>query len=495
MVGRLSSKVVDGHLDHKTLLTSDLHRRITINIIAPEHVLEQDLLSLEIPSGMNAADLKALIQSETTIPPTSQHLYHNGSLLADDSKTMEDVGIADGEMLAMHVRDTRGDPSGGQRRAARPTTGQPQGYEDRNGPDPERVRLQLLSDESAKKEVKNQYPELYAALEQPERFRELFNQMSRSQSDADRARQMEIERLNNDPFNPESQAKIAELIRQERVMENLQNALEYNPEAFGKINMLYINAEVNGHKVKAFVDSGAQVTIMSPSCAEACGIMRLIDRRYAGIATGVGTAQILGRVHTAPIRIGDIFLDCAFTVMEGKAVDLLLGLDMLKRHQACIDLDKGVLRMQGAEVQFLGEADIPRREADEMLDEPTVEGPGGTTIGTESGAVRSAGEASSAAGAAGGSGTGKGKNFQGQGQALGEPQTQAQPQASSSGPGPQRTQPSGSAPQQARARPEHPPQAIEQLQQLGFSREEAIAALDATGGNVDYAAGLLFNER
>ena len=219
---------------------------------------------------------------------------------------------------------------------------------------------------------------------------------------------------------------------------------------------------------------------MSPACAEACGIMRLIDKRYAGIARGVGTANVLGRVHWAQIKIGTLFLPCSFTVMEGKEVDLLLGLDMLKRHQAIIDLNKNALVIRGEDVPFLPEAECPKEDP-RLANEPTISGPAGMKTGAISGAVSKTSD------------PGEGSSSQ---------QSRILPSVSSSLIKPEQ-QPISPHPNPPTAtEPETNTQPVETqfpsadiatLVEMGLSREQAIQSLEAAGGNVLVAASMFFN--
>ena len=215
---------------------------------------------------------------------------------------------------------------------------------------------------------------------------------------------------------------------------------------------------------------------MSPACAEQCNVMRLIDKRFAGIAKGVGTAAILGRVHKAPIQIGQHFLDCNFTVLEGKDVDMLLGLDMLKRYQACIDLEKNVLRIGGDEVPFLPESEIPKEGIG--APGPTVDGPAGIKVDGRSGALippeENKGKTSDLAAAT------TRQHWQNQ-QTSGNQQAGPAGTSSSSAAGPSSASASASSQNN-----------IDQLVQMGFPEEQARQALELAGGNVDVAASYLF---
>jgi DNA damage-inducible protein 1 len=67
--------------------------------------------------------------------------------------------------------------------------------------------------------------------------------------------------------------------------------------------LLLFELQVNGVPVKAFVDSGAQMTIMTHEFAAKCYLTRLLDKRFAGMAVGVGSSRILGRIHQAPLKV------------------------------------------------------------------------------------------------------------------------------------------------------------------------------------------------
>ncbi|XP_026191782.1 protein DDI1 homolog 2 [Cyclospora cayetanensis] len=153
--------------------------------------------------------------------------------------------------------------------------------------------------------------------------------------------------IKRDPLSLESQQFLLEELQQERINENYSMAREHLPEGFGSVCMLYVGLEINGVRCKAFVDSGAQQSILSVEFAEKCALSSLIDTRFAGSAHGVGKAPIVGRVHVAPLKLGTKFCPCNFIVLEDKRVEMILGLDLLRRYQMILDFKKNVLIFDG----------------------------------------------------------------------------------------------------------------------------------------------------
>jgi DNA damage-inducible protein 1 len=408
-----------------------------------------------VSGEITIGDIKGLIEAELNVPSQAQNLSRNSQPLINNAQTLGQLNVAEGDLLGLQIR-TR--PRQNQRsqnaRAA-----------NRAVPDAETTRLHMLGDARLMERVRQQNPELAAATQDPVRFSQMFMEEQRRL----REQQLEQERQNQlleaDPFNSEAQAKIEKIIRDQNIASNLAEAMESNPESFARVTMLYIDVTVNNVPIKAFVDSGAQTTIMSPDAARRCNIHNLIDDRWKGQARGVGTANILGRVHHAYIQLGHYQAASSFTVMEGKDVDLLLGLDMLKKHQMCIDLNQNCLRVQDITIPFLPEHEIPKMMEEVLENEPKVAGPGGATIGATTGTI----EAPK------------------QGQTSNAGPSTAPPQ-----PAPAPASNLAPAAQAQALPPGLSEQSIRQITDMGFTREEAIMSLQQANGNVEYALGLLF---
>uniref|UniRef100_A0A7S0QY69 DNA damage-inducible protein 1 n=1 Tax=Pyramimonas obovata TaxID=1411642 RepID=A0A7S0QY69_9CHLO len=416
------------------------------------------IVSLDVDGSETGENLKAILEVETGIQLSEQRLVCNGKEITNQS-TLAACGVVEND-LVMLIRSPPAQMAGGPQ-PAQGTTNPLAQNPDGSATNPEAFRDAIRANPQLLGQLAATAPALHQAV-LSDSLQNLQNVLTRDYQlrlEQKRRQEEQIALLSADPLDPEAQRKIAEMIEQGNINENYESALEHTPEAFGRVQMLYVDMEVNGVPLKAFIDSGAQSTIMSVQCAKKCNIMRLVDTRFAGIAKGVGTSKIIGRVHQTPLKVGGHHLPAAITVLESGDMEFLFGLDLLKRHQCCIDLKDNVLRIgsTGVAVPFLGEGDLPIHLRGEFGDaEPESSTPSGATT------------------------------------SAAPPTASAAPVSAPPAP-PVAAAESAVTPAPVAAQQVVDEGKVASLTGLGFSRQQALAALEATGGNVDLAASMLFS--
>lgn len=400
--------------------------RLTIN----SEITDEIFGPLDVTAEMSLQDLIALLEFECGFDATKHNLLHKATALnSSESKTLQELQFENDELLVIKAKINNvheNSQSGAS-------------MEDMLV---EQARQQILQNPALRAQIVSSNPGFESIINDATAFRQqagphlLQSMQGGSRQNPFGIAQTEYDELMRNPDDPANQKRIGELISQQEIDEQMRNALEFTPEAFTTVHMLYVNLEINGYPVKAFVDSGAQSTIISTKLAEKAGLSRLIDKRFSGEAHGVGVQKIIGKIHIAQVKIETQHVPCSFTVLDTH-VDMLLGLDMLKRHQACIDLKDNVLRIAGVQTRFLSEAEIP-----ESLEAKISES------------------------------TSQGLN-------IPAPSAQLEP--------PKKAQTSQPRPERA-----FPESVVQQLMDLGFSRSEVLRSLEQANGNPDVAAALLF---
>ncbi|GMH24397.1 hypothetical protein Nepgr_026240 [Nepenthes gracilis] len=398
---------------------------------------DEQIINLDVDPDESVENVKALLEVESRVALQQQQLLYNGKEMSNHEK-LSGLGVGDGDLIMMVSDASSGAPSNDL-----------SFNRDGSAVNPASFQQQIRRDSNLMARLFQDDPELAQIISGDDlnKLQEVLRERHRQRSELQRRQDEELALLYADPFDVEAQKKIEASIRQKGIDENWAAALEYNPEAFARVVMLYVDIEVNGVPIKAFVDSGAQSTIISKSCAERCGLLRLLDQRYRGVAHGVGQTEILGRIHVAPIKIGHMFYPCSFMVLDSPNMEFLFGLDMLRKHQCIIDLKENVLRVGGGEVSvpFLHEKDIPSSFLDEERYSKKASSSGAPVIsGAKDSSHHSSGNQSSGA-------------------VRGDP-TQAPVFEAK----------------------------IAKLVELGFERNAVIHALKLFDGNEDMAAGFLF---
>ncbi|XP_013787909.2 protein DDI1 homolog 2-like, partial [Limulus polyphemus] len=264
--------------------------------------LGDDIFTLDVSDDMELVNFKALCEYESGVPATEIVVTFEGRPLLDDRQPLKGYGVKEGDVLLIqqivHQRQS-GNP---QQTSGLtfpnidfgnihiPPVGQNQRTLDtENQNDPAHIREVLLNSPEQLALLKHNNPHLADALlsGSVEQFTSVLQEQQEQRA---RKEQLRIRMMNADPFDAEAQQLIAEEIKQQNIDSNMEAAMEYHPESFGQVVMLYINCKVNGHPVRAFIDS-------------------------------------------VQIQIENDFLTSSFSVLEDQPMDMLLGLDMLKRHQ------------------------------------------------------------------------------------------------------------------------------------------------------------------
>jgi predicted aspartyl protease len=116
---------------------------------------------------------------------------------------------------------------------------------------------------------------------------------------------------------------------------------------------LHLSVEVNNYLIEGLVDIGASMSVMAASVVRELGLMHLMSGSETYKTASGAVTQALGRIEEVPIKVGGV--QCSM-IVDTDSYDILLGLDMLIKIGAIVDVEQGLIQVRrrpGTDVEVL----------------------------------------------------------------------------------------------------------------------------------------------
>ncbi len=102
---------------------------------------------------------------------------------------------------------------------------------------------------------------------------------------------------------------------------------------------LHLSVEVNSCLVEGLVDTGASMSVMAAVVVHELGFMHLVSRSETYKTTSGAVTQAFSRIDEVLIKVGGVQCTMTFMVVDTDSYDVMLGLDLLIKIGAIVDVE------------------------------------------------------------------------------------------------------------------------------------------------------------
>jgi len=119
---------------------------------------------------------------------------------------------------------------------------------------------------------------------------------------------------------------------------------------------LHLSVEVNSCLVEGLVDTEASMSVMAATIVRELGLIHLVFGSETYKTALGAVTQAFGRIEEVLIKVGGVQCTMTFMVVDTDSYDVLLGLDLLIRIGAIVDVEQGLIQVRrgpGSDVEVL----------------------------------------------------------------------------------------------------------------------------------------------